>query len=75
MSIEFDHWKAQLGELSVPERVELAHFLLSSIESAEDDVEAAWDEEASRRVEEIRSGQAIGRPVEDLLADLREQYP
>ena len=70
-----DHWKTQLSTLPPEERAELAHFLLCSLEPAEEGVEAAWDEEASRRVEEIREGRARGRPVDDFLSDLRERYP
>jgi putative addiction module component (TIGR02574 family) len=75
MNSALEHWKTQLATLLPDERAELAHFLLSSIEPEDDGAEAAWDAEASRRVKEIRSGQALGRPVDELLAELREQFP
>jgi putative addiction module component (TIGR02574 family) len=75
MSTSFEDWKAQLGTLTPSERVELAYFLLSSLEPEDEGAESAWDAEASRRVNEIRAGRASGRPVEDLLGELREQYP
>jgi putative addiction module component (TIGR02574 family) len=75
MNTAIDHWKSQLIALSPSERVELAHFLLSSLEPEDEGVETAWDAEASRRVEEIRSGGATGRPVDELIAELRERYP
>lgn len=75
MSSVIDIWKTQLIALPPADRVELAHFLLSSLEAEDDGVETAWDAEASRRAEEIRSGRAIGRPVDDLLAELHERYP
>jgi putative addiction module component (TIGR02574 family) len=75
MNSIIDHWKTQLAALAPGDRVELAHFLLSSLDPEVDGVEAAWDLEALRRVEEIRSGQATGRPVDDLIAELRERYP
>jgi len=75
MSSYIDQWKTQLTSLSPGERAELAHFLLLSLEPQDEGIEAAWDAEASRRVEEIRSGNATGRPVDDLLAELRERYP
>jgi len=34
----------------------------------------AWREEIAKRVAEIRNGQAVGRPVEEMLADLKERY-
>jgi hypothetical protein len=36
---------------------------------------AAWQEEIGRRVTDIRSGKAIGRPIEEVLTELRERYP
>jgi putative addiction module component (TIGR02574 family) len=75
MSSILEDWKTQLGTLTPSERAELAHFLLSSLEPEGEGAEAAWDAEASRRVIEIRAGHALGRPVEDLLGELGDQYP
>jgi putative addiction module component (TIGR02574 family) len=75
MNSVLEQWKTQLGTLSPGDRAELAHFLLSSLEPEDEGAEAAWDAEASRRVKEIHSGHAPGRAVDDLLAELREQYP
>jgi hypothetical protein len=75
MSLVVDQWKAQLGELSTPEKAELALFLLSSLKPEDESAEAAWDEEATNRVASIRAGKAAGRPVGDVLTELREQYP
>lgn len=67
--------KSQASALSQPERAELAHFLLTTLEPEDEGVEKAWREEVARRVAEIRSGKAAGRPVEEVLAELRELYP
>jgi hypothetical protein len=75
MSALVDQWKAQLSALSTREKAELAHFLLISLESEDEDAEVLWDEEASKRVDEICSGSAHGRPVGELLEELREQFP
>jgi putative addiction module component (TIGR02574 family) len=75
MNSILDDWKAQLGTLSPDQRAELAHFLLSSLEPEDEGAESAWDAEASRRVSEIRAGEARGRPVEQLLAELGDHYP
>jgi putative addiction module component (TIGR02574 family) len=75
MNLALDQWKSQLIKLSPSERVELAHFLLTSIEPEEEGVERAWDLEASTRATEIRSGAAAGRPVAEVIADLRERFP
>jgi len=75
MSQAIEQLKSQASSLSTAERAELAHFLLTSLEPEEAGVEEAWRTEIARRVAEIRSGHAVGRPVEELLAELRERYP
>ena len=60
MAETLERLKIQLGHLSTEDKVELAHFLLVSLEPEEEDVAAAWDLEISRRTEEIRSGRRSG---------------
>jgi putative addiction module component (TIGR02574 family) len=61
--------------LSENERTRLAHALLRSLEtSTETGVDAAWDEEVSRRVEAVRHGTAQGRPADDVFRDVRNRY-
>jgi putative addiction module component (TIGR02574 family) len=67
--------KAQLSQLSMQERAELAHFLIHSLDAGVDaDAEAAWDAELVRRMEEIRSGKAVGEPADKVFAELRKKY-
>lgn len=62
-------------ELSVSERAELAHILISSIdESAAEDTSSAWDMELEKRVREIREGVVKGIPAEEVLAKLEAKY-
>lgn len=75
MSTSFQDWKEQVVNLPPQERAELAYVLLSSLGPDDEDAEAAADAEASRRVEEICSGRARGIPADELIAELREQYP
>ncbi len=66
----------QLQRLSSEERAEIAHLLLQSLESEDDDpaaVKAAWKAELYRRVEEINSGKATLIPHEEALARLRKK--
>ena len=45
--------------LSMPERAELAHDLLESLDApADEGVEDAWDEEIIRRIAQVDAGQA-----------------
>lgn len=67
--------KSQVSALSGEERADLAYFLLTSLEPEESGVEQAWRSEIARRVADIRSGRAKGRPAEEVLAELRERHP
>jgi putative addiction module component (TIGR02574 family) len=75
MTEAVEHLKSQASTLSAPERADLAYFLLSSLEPKEEGVAEAWRAEIARRVAEIRGGSAVGRPADDILAELRERYP
>lgn len=75
MNPTVEQWKSQLVALPPEEREELAHFLLSSLDDEDKEIEAAWEAEATRRVADIRAGRVVGRPVEELLDKLRELYP
>jgi Putative addiction module component len=66
---------ARAENLSAPERADLAYFLLSSPEPKEEGSEEAWRIESARQLAEIRGGTAVGRPAEEVLAELRERYP
>jgi putative addiction module component (TIGR02574 family) len=60
--------------LSLPdhERAELAGNLLSSLETAVDaDVDAAWQQEVSRRADEARSGKVKTVPWDDVQRKAR----
>jgi len=56
--------------LSVEERAALANTLLDSIEGTDESVQAAWDEEVARRIEDLKSGKAVTVPWEELRRDL-----
>lgn len=60
--------KDELARLSEEDRAELANFLCDSLD-AED-----WDAELNRRVAEIESGTAVGRPAKEVFDDLRKRY-
>lgn len=67
--------RSQVEQLSQDDRAELALFLLRSLEAEEPGATAAWDTEVARRMSEIRTGRAAGRPAEQVFADLRKQFP
>lgn len=57
----------------MPERVDLAYFLLTSLAPEEEGAETAWEIEIGRRLAEIESGQAVGRDAEEVLTELRDR--
>lgn len=75
MTEAVEQLKSQASVLSAPERAELARFLLASLAPEEESVQEAWQAEITRRVAEIRGGSAVGRPADEVLAELRERYP
>ena len=75
MTETVEQLKSKAGTLSALERADLAYFLLSSLEPEEEGAEEAWRMEIARRAADIRSGQAKGRPADEVLAELRERYP
>jgi putative addiction module component (TIGR02574 family) len=77
--------KATLGNvtadaLSLPpdDRARLTRALIQSLEQEPEDdptlVEAAWQAEISRRVEEIKSGKVQGVPADAVFAKLRAKH-
>ena len=66
---------SHINQLSQEERADLAYAFLCSLEPEEEGVREAWDAELARRVADIQSGQAVGKPAEQLFAELRNQRP
>lgn len=59
--------------LTLPEedRAELAHDLLASLESVDDDVDEAWRIEIATRLEEYRAGNAEVLSYDEVMTELR----
>ena len=56
--------------LSVDERAALANTLLDSLESMDESVQMAWDQEVARRIEDLKAGKAVTVPWEQLHREL-----
>ncbi|MSU78494.1 MAG: addiction module component [Gemmataceae bacterium] len=75
MPATVQEFKQELQSLPAPQRAELAHFLIESLDDEHDlDAEAAWDKEIEFRLTEIQSGKAQGIPAEEVFAKIREKY-
>lgn len=58
-TVTLERLRSELLSLSEPERAELAHELITSLDApADEGVEEAWDREVVRRIAQIDSGQA-----------------
>jgi putative addiction module component (TIGR02574 family) len=67
-----------LDALSEKDRAGLARRLLAGLDGPEEDpavVRAAWVATIRRRVEEVKSGKAVGVPAEEVDRLMREKYP
>jgi len=74
MNEHLEKLKSQLGQLTDTEKADLAHFLISSLDEKDEDVEAAWEQELSRRSDEIQTGKVIGKPANQVFSELRKKY-
>ncbi|MGA1987939.1 MAG: addiction module protein [Candidatus Sulfotelmatobacter sp.] len=63
--------------LSTQERGFLIDRLIASLDEAApgEGVEAAWDDEIKRRVDDIRSGRVKTIPGEQVLQELADEFP
>jgi putative addiction module component (TIGR02574 family) len=56
--------------LSVDERAALANTLLDSLETRNESVQEAWDEEVAPRMEDLKAGKAVTVACEQLHREL-----
>ena len=66
--------KAEVMSLAPAERAHLLDQLIASLDR-DMDTEAAWDEVAIKREEELKSGLIQGVRVEDMVARLEARFP
>ena len=67
--------KSELAHLPEQDRAALASYLIDTLDATQDDdADAAWADELSRREKRIRSGQAQGELAEKVFAELREKH-
>ncbi|HET9764381.1 MAG TPA: addiction module protein [Casimicrobiaceae bacterium] len=71
MSDLIDELSRKARALPPEERVRLAEELLATVQEVDAEVEAAWDAEIKRRIEEIDSGKAKLIPADEVFAEVR----
>ena len=65
------------AQLPAPERLKLARILLDLSErnpEPAEEVQAAWDEEIQRRLQELRSGAVQGVPLQDVKRKIEARF-
>jgi putative addiction module component (TIGR02574 family) len=70
MSPEISDLLKRALALPVDERAALANVLLDSLEDRPESVQAAWDEEVARRIEDLKAGKAVTVPWEEVHREL-----
>ena len=70
MSPSLEKLKTTLSGLSTTERAELAHYLLHTLEPEEKDANAEWLALAEQRMAQVRAGEIVGIPAEEVLKNL-----
>lgn len=71
MSTSLADLKSSAARLPLPERAELAQYLLYSLDESEAGAADAWQLLAEQRLDEVKSGQVIGIPSEQVMESLR----
>ena len=64
---------AQLLTLPAQDRARLAALLLASLEGADGDAAAAWDEEIARRATQLATGEVQGVSASDVFAEVERR--
>jgi len=75
MSVTLEELKSTVSGLPIPERAELAHYLLHTLEAPEEGAAAAWLAFAGRRMDDIRAGRVVGISAEQVMESLRRPRP
>jgi len=67
MSTSLEELQATLSALPAAERADLAHYLLHTLEPAEEGAAAGWLALAQQRMAAVRAGGVVSVPVEEVL--------
>lgn len=65
----FDH----VASLPVEDRAQFADSLLKTLNQPDSEIDRKWNQEALRRLEELRTGRVQGIPVEEVLEKARKR--
>lgn len=63
----------EAATLSAEDRVVVVDFLLKTLTPPDPDIDRSWANEATRRLDELRSGKVTAIPAEDVLEKARKR--
>ena len=73
MSLTVEQITAEAMQLPVTSRAELAEKLVESLDLTEDsDLQRIWADEATQRLDDVRSGRVQTIPGEKVVAEIRQ---
>lgn len=75
MTMVAEKLKADVLQLSTPDRAELAYWLIRSLESEDAVAQTAWEDELERRWMEMETGKVAVEPAESVFAEMQKKYP
>jgi putative addiction module component (TIGR02574 family) len=71
MVLTLEQLKEAAFDLPLPERAELAQFLVRSLDAQrESEIRAEWLSLAERRMADVKAGKVVGIPAEEVLNSL-----
>jgi putative addiction module component (TIGR02574 family) len=65
---------AEVSDLPLSQRVEIARGIIKTFDKPVPDIEKAWAKEVERRVKEFESGDGKAIPGEQVIERLEEKY-
>jgi putative addiction module component (TIGR02574 family) len=72
MVLTLEQLKEALRDLPLPERAELAHFLVHSLEEPQGaEIRPEWLAVAERRMAEVKAGKVVAIPAQEVLKSLQ----
>ena len=66
--------KDEISDLPVDQRIDIADYILKTLNQPDPEVEQAWVKEAQRRLKEFKKGNSEAIPGEQVHQQLREKY-
>lgn len=71
--MKIEELKAAISDLPIDQRIEIADYVLETLNRPDPEVEEAWLEEIQRREKKFKDGKATLIPGEKVISAIRER--